>query len=186
VRIDFELAQPTKVWVTVPGADGVEMQREQEIPALAKGPYLGSGKQVIMNYSDQSGWVVSPTDKIYSPFLDEPDVVDRLVLTMLLFSLRPAAQLNSETHPCGKNAEFPCKRVGAEKLNGREAVKWETSKVQREMYTASIVPLYLWVDRDLGILLKSSEPGSAQELTNLRQITQDASLFQPPAGFNKK
>jgi hypothetical protein len=187
VRIDFERSKPTKVLVTYPGTG----EREEEIPALFRGPYWGSDKHILMNYSDQSGWVFSPTDGTYSRFLDEPDVVERLLLTKVLLSLQPAARPSNETSHCPENAEFPCKRIGVEELNGREAVKWETRIVRRNRYMAESVPQYLWTDQDLGILLKSSASGSSlgfseQELTNLNQSTQDASWFQSPVGYNKK
>jgi hypothetical protein len=182
VRIDFERSQPTKIRMTVPG----EGEVEKEIPASFKGPYWGSGKYVIMNYSDQSGWVINPTDNSYSAFLDEPDARERLILTVVLFSLQPAAQHGSDISPCPKNAESPCKRIGAEQINGREAVKWQTSWVRRSTYMAETVQRSLWVDRDLGVLLKSSDLESGSSLTNLKQNKQDAALFQIPAGYNKK
>jgi hypothetical protein len=51
---------------------------------------------------------------------------------------------------------------------------------------AETVQRSLWVDRDLGVLLKSSDLESGSSLTNLKQNKQDAALFQIPAGYNKK
>lgn len=176
VRIEFEPA---------PSNSNVFYIAPNQLVSWSLYPYWGQGRQVVMQFADQDGWVISPADRTSSQLADDNPGM-RLALTHLLFSLRPEGGPASENPPCaGQNAlppnesEAPCKRLGIEKVNGREAVKWGTSVSGYGEHS-------WWVDRSLGVVVKSSASGLTMELTNINQRAQEAALFQPPAGFTRK
>ena len=79
-------------------------------------------------------------------------------------------------HPCGPDAT--CKKVGTETVNGRVCDKWVTTD-KNGTSTA-------WIDQKLWYPIKAqSSSGETLELTNVKEGRQDASLFQPPAGYQK-
>ena len=80
-------------------------------------------------------------------------------------------------HPCG--AEMKCQKVGTETVNGRSCDKWVMTNKNGATTTA-------WIDQKLLYPVKTvSSEGSTWELSNIKEGAQPASLFQPPAGYQK-
>lgn len=80
-------------------------------------------------------------------------------------------------HPCGK--DMTCQKVGTETVNGRVCDKWVGKDKQGRTGTA-------WVDQKLMFPVKAiGNDGDEFDLTNIKEGKQDASLFQPPTGYQK-
>jgi len=76
-------------------------------------------------------------------------------------------------------ADWSCKRVGEETVNGRGAVKYQATSPQGKVQ-------YAWLDTKLKFLVKSEDPeGRSMEFRNIKEGAQPASLFEIPAGYRK-
>lgn len=75
------------------------------------------------------------------------------------------------------------KKLGRETVAGRRAEKWRCDGPLDE-YTSGGV--YRWFDKRLGFVLRQDDDdGSRMELRNITEGRQTASLFKPPAGYEK-
>lgn len=93
----------------------------------------------------------------------------------------PDAKPMDPNNPCSADPDMTCKKVGSETVNGRSCDKWEfTSKSDpNKNHTA-------WIDQKLHFPIKNvGASGDTWELQNLKEATQDASLFEIPAGYHK-
>ena len=185
-------------------------------PASAKtNPFWGSGARVVLSFADQSGWVVDPQVGEQAEDLAHAPEKQRSHIIFELFSLRPGSMSGAHADPCSTGVVFPypdssevlelvvaekCALLGEETLNGRRATKWEARRPDRR------TPIWLWVDRNLELLLKVSEasrtyqelnpnqnrqvevsaPSSTYELVDLKQKKQKPSLFDRPPHFVEK
>lgn len=84
--------------------------------------------------------------------------------------------------PCTAFEEYvkkaSCKKVGSEKVNDREAQKWEVTSAQSGR-------LYLWVDPKLDFVIRMQDQEAVTELSRLREGPQPARLFEIPPGYRK-
>lgn len=159
--------------------------------------FWDSGRRVVLRFADQSGWVVDPRFGEQAENLAHAPREEGNRVISNLFCLRPESVSGTETNLCsdGKAVPFPypdevdaakalqlllpekCTRLGEEILHGRRVIKWQALRPDTR------TPIELWVDRDLGIFLKVSGPGSSYELVDLRQKRQKPSLFDRPQHF---
>ena len=87
-------------------------------------------------------------------------------------------ELMKRTGP-DKDAEWTCRRVGNDTVNGRATVKYEGVSAKGEHR-------YVWIDPKLRYLVKAeSDKGNSMELRNIQEGPQPASLFEIPAGYQK-
>ncbi len=80
--------------------------------------------------------------------------------------------------PCSSELGETCKNLGVEEVNGRSCDHWETTDKRGHIINT-------WIDRELQVAVKSVTDGYSWQLTNIKKGTQDASLFQVPAGYQK-
>jgi len=86
-------------------------------------------------------------------------------------------ELAQQGHPDA--AQWTCKRVGSEAVNGRSTVKYQADTPQGEVYLA-------WIDAHLKFMVKTQDPsGKGMELRNIKEGAQPASLFEVPADYRK-
>lgn len=89
----------------------------------------------------------------------------------------PQAPTFDGAHPCGK--DMTCQKVGTETVNGRVCDKWVGTDKQGKTGTA-------WIDQRLNFPIKAvGGDGGTMDFTNIKEGRPDASLFQPPAGYQK-
>ena len=82
------------------------------------------------------------------------------------------------TNPCANREGYTCKKVGTETVNGRSCDKWELTSKQGKQT--------VWIDPKLHFPIRSiSADGSTMDLTNIKEGSQPASLFEFPAGYTK-
>lgn len=80
-------------------------------------------------------------------------------------------------------ASITAKMTGKEKVNGREAERWEVvmTAVDGKTQTGT-----RWYDVELGITMREAFPnGSVRELINIEVKEPDANLFKLPDGYRK-
>jgi hypothetical protein len=80
-------------------------------------------------------------------------------------------------------ASIHARMAGTEKLNGRDAERWEVvmSSSDGKQQTGT-----RWYDKELGITIREEFPnGAVRELQNIRVQEPDANLFNIPDGFRK-
>ena len=85
-------------------------------------------------------------------------------------------------NPCvwAKQRGASCKKLGTETVNGRVCDKYQGFSSDGKV-TGSI-----WVDEKLQVPIKELlSDGKFLDLTNVREGKPDASLFQPPAGYQR-
>ena len=178
-------------------------------------PFWGSRARLVLSFADQSGWEVDPEIGEHAEDLDRAPEKQRLQIKFELFSLRPGSVSGALANPCSGGVVFPypesvevlqillpekCTPLGEETLHGRRVTKWEARRPDRR------TPIWLWVDRNLELLLKVSEasrtyqefnpnqnrqvevsaPSSTYELVDLKQKKQKPSLFDRPPHFVEK
>ncbi len=70
-----------------------------------------------------------------------------------------------------------CKNLGTENVNGRTATKWQATNEKGQTG-------YFWLDPELHFIIKAdSADGGKFSIENIKEGTQPASLFEPPAGY---
>ncbi len=70
-----------------------------------------------------------------------------------------------------------CKNLGTENVNGRTATKWQATNGRGQTG-------YFWLDPELRFIIKAdSADGGKFSIENIKEGTQPASLFEPPAGY---
>jgi len=178
-------------------------------------PFWGSSGRVVSKFADESGWVMDPQVGEHGEDLARAPEKQRSHIMFELFALRPGSMSGAHADPCSIGVVFPypessevlelvmperCTLLGEEILNGRRATKWQARRPDRR------TPIWLWVDRNLELLLKVSEaartweesnpnqnrqvevsaPASTYELINLKQKRQKPSLFDRPPHFIEK
>ena len=81
-------------------------------------------------------------------------------------------------HPCDRDPEVTCKKIGVEEVNGRTCDHWQTTDKKGNVVD-------LWIDQKLHFPIKVTTPDASMVLSNLKEGEQDASLFQIPSDFSK-
>jgi hypothetical protein len=80
---------------------------------------------------------------------------------------------DAKNGPCGSSKTVTCKALGDEKIDGRDASKWEvTSKTGKAT---------VWIDSALHITLKQVGDGGWMKIANIHEGPQPAELFKVPA-----
>jgi hypothetical protein len=90
--------------------------------------------------------------------------------------------IKDPNHPCDPD-HFTCNKVGSEMVNGRMTDKWEY-KAKDE--GNEVENQTVWVDQKMHFPIRTiTGDGTEMNMTNIKEGPQDASLFQPPAGYQK-
>jgi hypothetical protein len=99
-------------------------------------------------------------------------------------ALHNGAPYSVPANPCEKISDrvnlATCKKMGADKINGRVTEKWQVSEGDAKQLFATTI----WVDRDLDAIVKSQSSRGTLELQNLRIGPQPANLFVLPVGYS--
>jgi hypothetical protein len=130
----------------------------------------GAPSYELLDTTKREGYFVVPSEKMY--LVQPPDV-----------ALHNGAPYSVPMNPCEKISDklnlATCKKLGADKINGRVTEKWQVSEGDaKQMFTTTI-----WVDRDLDAIVKSQSSKGLLEFQNLRIGPQAANLFVLPTGY---
>ncbi len=84
-------------------------------------------------------------------------------------------------NPCAVGEDYTCTKIGSETVNGRDCDKW-----QMKPKSPDLRPSTAWVDKKLHLPVRMvGGDGTEFNLTNVREGSQPASLFELPAGYKK-
>jgi hypothetical protein len=82
-------------------------------------------------------------------------------------------------NPCAASTDSTCKDLGPDTVNSRLCEKWQITPKNGNVTTT-------WVDQKLPLPIKTqTADGNSFELSNIKEGSQPASLFDPPAGYRK-
>ncbi|HEY6970178.1 MAG TPA: DUF4412 domain-containing protein [Candidatus Angelobacter sp.] len=139
-------------------------------PAGKGGPMGGGNVSMINDPSTKTMYMVMHDRKMYMEFHADQ-------MAPMMGHAPKAPSSFDPSHPCG--ADATCKKAGTETVNGRVCDKWIMTDKNGATSTA-------WIDQKLLYPIKAqSSSGETFELTNVKEGPQPASLFQPPAGYQK-
>ncbi len=136
----------------------------------AAGPF-GGNVIMIIDATAKMSYMLMPKQHMYMEF--HADQNKALAPNMPKFQDMISGQ------PCAGRAEMTCKKLGTETVNGRSCEKWEMTDKNSKTTT-------MWLDQKLHFPIKTvTAEGMTSEYSNVKEGTQDAALFQVPAGYQK-
>jgi outer membrane lipoprotein-sorting protein len=129
----------------------------------------GHDMQIITDPAKQTSYMIMPQQKMY---------MEMNTAGMAGRGRTPEVKPVDPQNPCANQPGTTCKKVGAETVNGRSCDKWEL--------TGQHGKKTLWIDQKLHFPIRTvSDDSTTLEMTNIKEGTQPASLFQVPAGYQK-
>jgi len=94
---------------------------------------------------------------------------------------RPDWHAYDAANPCAGMADTTCQKAGTEEVNGRLCNKWQFTGKGKTTPDRTV-----WIDQKSGIPIKGlAGNGSAWELSNIKEGTQSAKLFEIPDDYQK-
>ncbi|HTS35390.1 MAG TPA: hypothetical protein VMH04_06945 [Candidatus Solibacter sp.] len=137
---------------------------------------VGSGNAIILDRANHTSTILVPEQKVYytGPSVRAPE----------LYTLYAIVHPVNVDDACPEWMHGPnvagetCKKVGDEKVNGRNTVKYDLSCYGETCH--------LWIDRTLHAIVKRQTIWNSTELRNIREIPPDYSLFQIPPGYTEQ
>jgi hypothetical protein len=133
----------------------------------------------IVQGGRSAAYLMRPAQRLYM------DAAQSSLLTQLLVPVDPndpCRQWQAMATIAGAAAtggQWRCQRLGAEKIDGRDTVKYRATSPQNQSSDG-------WIDRRLGFPIRfRMADGTRIDLANIRQGPQAASLFEIPADYRK-
>jgi len=84
------------------------------------------------------------------------------------------------SNPCANIADTTCEKLGTGLADSRLCNKWKFTNAKQGTSQTT------WVDQKTGIPIRTeTSDGTIMELTNIKEGTQSASLFEIPSGYTK-
>lgn len=133
----------------------------------------GGGKTVlIVDRKQKVMWIINTTEKSYGEVdLSAPGVTINLPYP------------DESGKPCVPMNATSCTLVGHEIVNDCQCDRWEVSALSGEKNVKTTI----WIDPAIGApIVWKNDTGDHYELTNIKPGAQLASLFQVPAGFQRR
>jgi hypothetical protein len=137
----------------------------------------GTGRAIILDVVDHKSTILIPDQKTY-----QTDPTYRLKAAEL-YELYAIVHPGNVDDACTEWMKVPnaeresCKKTGEEKVNGRNAVKYDLSCYGEICH--------LWIDRRLHVIVKRETKWNSTELRNIQEIPPDYSLFQAPPDYTE-
>jgi len=134
----------------------------------------GHDTEMIHNMTTKTTYMVMPQQKMYMEFTaNSAGMMQRGPDWNSMRNYDP-------NNPCATDPDRTCKKVGTEEVNGRMCDKWLfTSKKNPEETQTT------WIDQKLHFPIRNVTASTTWNLTNLKEGSQEASLFEVPSGFRK-
>jgi len=133
------------------------------------------GGAFIMNFASQRSIVLMPQQHMY---MEMPAQTQSQRLGYSFFESGNVEEACGDWQKVRNNQGGSCRKVGDESVNGRNAVKYETTNANGDTG-------YFWLDPKLRFPVKWQTKNSSGELRDIQEGSQPASLFEAPAGFTK-
>jgi hypothetical protein len=133
------------------------------------------GGAVIVDFANQSSLVLMPQQHMY---MEMPAQSQSQRIGYSFFESGNVEAACSEWQKVKNNQGGSCHKLGDESVNGRTAVKYETTNANGDAG-------YFWLDPKLRFPVKWQTKNSSGELRDIQEGTQPGSLFEVPSGFTK-
>jgi len=130
----------------------------------------GHSNEMIMDMATQTTYMVMPQQKIYMEISSAGQGYGRGPRMSDLKAYDP-------NNPCAGQQGMTCKKLGTETVNGRTCDKWEFSGEHGSRIA--------WIDQKLHFPVKTVEGDTVVEMKNIKEGSQEASLFEIPSGYQK-
>jgi hypothetical protein len=137
------------------------------------GPH--GGGVVILNFVSQTSTVLMSQQHMY---MEMPAQSSNQRLGYSFFETGDVENACGDWQKVASNNTGTCHKIGSETVNGRSAVKYETTSANGDVS-------HFWLDPKLRFPVKWEGKNSKGELRNIQEGAQPASLFEVPAGFTK-
>jgi hypothetical protein len=134
------------------------------------------GSAVIINYATQTGDVVMAQQHMYMEMPMQAQS-QRMGYASAFFQAGDVENACGDWQKMGHEGSS-CHKVGAETVNGRSTVKYETTNASGDVS-------HFWLDPKLRFPVKWEGKSNSGELRNIQEGAQPATLFEIPAGFTK-
>jgi hypothetical protein len=134
-----------------------------------------AGGAFIMNLATQTSTVLMPQQHMY---MDMPIHSPAQRQANNFFRTGDVENACGDWEKIDYNKGASCRKLGDESVNGRSAVKYESTSSSGEVSN-------FWLDSKLRFPVKWQGKNSSDELRNIQEGSQPASLFEVPAGFTK-
>lgn len=141
-------------------------------PAANNSPHGGA---FIVNYATQTSLVLMDQQHMY---MEMPASAQLQRQGYFLFQIDNIEAACSDWQKMPSNQGGTCHKLGDETVNGRNAVKFETTSASGEVK-------HFWINPKLRFPVKWESKNSSGELRNIQEGPQAASLFEIPPGFTK-
>ncbi|HTC46846.1 MAG TPA: hypothetical protein VK722_05970 [Candidatus Aquilonibacter sp.] len=129
----------------------------------------------IVNFTTQTSMVLMAQQHMY---MEMPAQSQNQRLGYSFFEVGDVENACGAWQNNARNQGSACHKVGDESVNGRTAVKYETTGANGDTS-------YFWLDPKLRFPVKWQGKNNSGELRNIQEGAQPASLFEVPAGFTK-
>ena len=130
---------------------------------------------IIVNFATQTSIVLMAQQHMY---MEMPAQSQSQRLGYSFFQAGDVENACGAWQISAHNQGSTCHKVGDESVNGRTAVKYETTSAHGDTG-------YFWLAPKLRFPVKWQGKNSGGELRNIQEGPQPASLFEVPAGFTK-
>jgi outer membrane lipoprotein-sorting protein len=132
------------------------------------------GGAIIVNYATQTSVILMPQQHMYMETAAK-SANQKMGFGSALFAT------GDVENACGdwqktQNQGGSCHKVGADSVNGRSTVKYESTNSSGDVS-------HFWLDPKLRFPVKWEGKSSSGELRNIQEGAQPASLFEIPSGF---
>jgi len=127
-----------------------------------------TGTILLVNNSEHSVTALFPSQKAYQPLANPPAEY---------FRVKDAENACPDWEEATVQ-KIDCEKVGHEKVNGRDTVKYRNKAAPGDGPTA------VWIDPALKFVAKWESPQTGAELRNVGEAQQAADLFVVPPAYN--
>jgi hypothetical protein len=133
------------------------------------------GGAIIVNFATGSSIILMSQQHMY---MDMPLATQSQRLGYAFFEADDVENACTYWQKSGHNQDGSCRKIGAESVNGRSTVKFETKNASGDVS-------HFWLDSKLRFPVKWDTTSSSGELRNIQEGPQPSSLFEVPAGYTK-
>jgi hypothetical protein len=148
---------------------------KDKMRAEAQSGSTRDGGTIIIDFATQTRFVLMAQRHMYT---QTPAQSQSQRLGYTLFHAQDAETACRDWEKLEHNQGGSCRKVADESVHGRKAVKYETTNSSGDISR-------FWIDPKLDFPLKWESKSSEGELSNIKEGTQPANLFEIPAGFTK-
>jgi hypothetical protein len=136
---------------------------------MSSGPH--GGAIIITNFAARTSDTLLPQQHMYMEFKADDAMNKRPGMAPSIKALDPS-------NPCANEQGATCKNLGVEQVDGRSCNHWQITDKNGRVSN-------VWIDQKLHFPIKTASEDTTWQLTNIKETTPSADLFQIPPGYQK-